>query len=197
MTPFECYVDYLALKRHFTSEDFSYQKYLGKVRVSQESFTGRKDRIFFDKLSRKSYPHELLLANISIDPNLWIRDIVSNDESERNLERMLRVNQSITRTFQLDLKHISNIEDIESAVKMRDDGSTPSLIRELYREKINRESVCILTSLFPKIMDYWDEKMSVDPSWRDTSMNLKKLTPFLKFDKPSTKKILIDILESR
>ncbi len=40
---FKTYVDYLALKRHFTTKTYDYHKYNGKVKVSFEAFQTRKD----------------------------------------------------------------------------------------------------------------------------------------------------------
>ena len=53
MTPFEVYKTYLALKNHFTQAKYDYNKYCGKVRASLNSFYKRKDRFWFEKLSRQ------------------------------------------------------------------------------------------------------------------------------------------------
>ena len=42
MTPFECYRDYVALKSHFSRENYDYFKYNKKSRLSVESFEKRK-----------------------------------------------------------------------------------------------------------------------------------------------------------
>lgn len=49
MAPFEVYVNYLALKSHFSSPKYDYFKYNKKVRASLTSFNKRKDRYFFEK----------------------------------------------------------------------------------------------------------------------------------------------------
>ena len=41
------------LKNHFTKEKYDYHKYCGKSRASIQSFYKRKDRFFFEKLSRQ------------------------------------------------------------------------------------------------------------------------------------------------
>ena len=51
MTPFECYLDYIAIKKHFTSE-YNYDQYNGKTSATFVSFKERTDRMWFNKLSR-------------------------------------------------------------------------------------------------------------------------------------------------
>lgn len=79
MTPFEAWVDYVALKRHFTS-DYDYVKYGGKVRLKPSSFESRRDRYFFEKLARHSAPHDFLVANLSKNPGAWIGTLVREGE---------------------------------------------------------------------------------------------------------------------
>ena len=51
MTGFEVYKVYLALKQHFTKQEYDYFKYHGKVRANENSFEQRRDRYFFKKLA--------------------------------------------------------------------------------------------------------------------------------------------------
>ena len=48
---FDVYKTYLAVKLHFTSDTYDYYKYDGKVNAKLDTFTKRKDRYFFHKLS--------------------------------------------------------------------------------------------------------------------------------------------------
>ncbi len=43
MTPFESYKTFLAVKSHFTTDNYDYVKYNGKVTASASSFETRKD----------------------------------------------------------------------------------------------------------------------------------------------------------
>ena len=73
MTPYECYVDYLALKRHFTTESYDYFKYKGKVSAKKDAFDKRKDKFFFEKLSRNRDPHGIILANLLKSNDIWVK----------------------------------------------------------------------------------------------------------------------------
>ena len=52
-TGFAAFAMWNALKLHFTSDSYDYFKYNGKTNVSKQSFTTRKDKYQFYKLSRK------------------------------------------------------------------------------------------------------------------------------------------------
>ena len=103
MTPFEVYKTYLALKNHFTKDNYDYHKYCGKVRASLQSFYKRKDRFWFEKLSRQKSEKEVIdffVSNFvsSGDPqSLWIGDIIR--EGEKTYISWNRKIQSLTYLF--------------------------------------------------------------------------------------------------
>ena len=78
MVPFDTYKTYLALKNHFTKDSYDYHKYQGKSRASLQSFYKRKDRYWFEKLSRQKEDKEVIdffVANFvsCTDPQtVWI-----------------------------------------------------------------------------------------------------------------------------
>ena len=59
MTPFDAYKTYLALKNHFSKPKYDYFKYAGKSRASIESFNKRKDRYWFERISRQKNDEEI------------------------------------------------------------------------------------------------------------------------------------------
>lgn len=69
---FKVYIDYLALKLHFTSDKYDYHRSNGKTRASYDSYRTRKDVFYFYKLSKRKDYHEVMLANLLKNPNLWI-----------------------------------------------------------------------------------------------------------------------------
>ena len=88
MNPFECYKLYLSLKNHFTKDTYDFHKYCGKSRSSVQSFYKRKDRYFFEKLSRQKTKEEVIdffvsnFVSVSDPSTLWIGQIMR--EGERN-----------------------------------------------------------------------------------------------------------------
>jgi hypothetical protein len=96
--PFDVYKSYLGLKNHFTKKTYDYHKYGGKSRASIQSFYKRRDRFFFEKLSRQKDDSEVVeyfVANFVScdDPQaLWIGQIMK--EGEENYSDWKRKNQS-------------------------------------------------------------------------------------------------------
>ena len=85
MTGFEVYKMYLALKQHFTKENYDYHTYNGRVRASETSFEQRRDRYYFKKLATKYDRKEILnyfVANFIVDPKGYIKSF-----SDKNYEQ--------------------------------------------------------------------------------------------------------------
>ncbi len=84
MTPIDCYRTYLAFKNHFSKPSFDYFKYNGKTKATSDSFHKRKDRYFFEKMSRQKSDQEIkeyFLANFIECDNpqkLWIGEIINS-----------------------------------------------------------------------------------------------------------------------
>ena len=103
VNPFETYKSYLGLKNHFTKEKYDYIKYCGKSRASIESFYKRKDRFFFEKISRQKNDEEVIdffVANFVScdDPQaLWIGEIMRN--GEKNYTNWKKTTQSLSYVF--------------------------------------------------------------------------------------------------
>ena len=60
MTGFDCYRTYLAFKNHFTKDNFDYFKYGGKTNATTTSFNKRKDKYFFEKMSRQKKDEDIV-----------------------------------------------------------------------------------------------------------------------------------------
>ena len=73
MTSFDAYKTYLALKNHFCKPKYDYFKYAGKSRASADSFNKRKDKYWFERISRQKDDEEIknfFLSNLSISNNI-------------------------------------------------------------------------------------------------------------------------------
>ena len=72
MTDFEAYLQFLALKLHFTSDHYDYFKYNGKHNASLESYDKRTDKRFFKRLARRNINIvEYYVSNL-IDGKEWV-----------------------------------------------------------------------------------------------------------------------------
>jgi hypothetical protein len=188
VTPFECYQDYLALKQHFTRPDYDYVKYNGKVRVNASSFDGRKDKIFFMKLSKHPDAHNFILSNMLRNPKLWVRDIAYNEESQRVYDEWQRKVQSLSYFFADDLGKLdSNFDDNLKVVG----GQHPRLMKLYLKGDISLETLVILVDL-TGCLDYWNKRMEGDPVWDEVGLLISKYSSFLKYDEQKMRNIVID-----
>lgn len=192
MTPFAVYVDYLALKNHFTTEWYDYIKYNGKTKANAESFQTRKDRIFFEKLAKHRDPHGLMLANFVKNNKVWARDLAYSPECEQVYLEWLKRTQAIVNTVRNDLSHFNEDFDSNFIVK---GNSHPKLLQLYLGDDITRETFTVLVDLTGCIK-YWDKHLADDFMWQDVRIGYTKYLPFLKYDKTKVKQVLVDFFQN-
>ena len=167
MDPFSCYKTYLALKNHFTKKTYDYHRYCGKSRASLKSFYARKDRFWFEKLSRNKNDKQIIEFFVSNfvtcdDPDrLWIGDIIRNGE-QNYLDWNGRIN------------------------------ALTYVLKQFLQKNISLETMVILNQILG-YKKYFDSKLQ-DPVWEFISMRLDKYNNFLHIDIFHFKKILKEIV---
>ena len=195
MTPFECYKLYLSLKNHFTKQNYDYHKYCGKVRASLNSFYKRKDRFFYEKLSRQKTDKEIETFFVSNfvscnDPqSLWIGEIIR--EGEKNHKDWSKKIQSLSYLFKEEIESIFLGQNFDDLFKI-ENNRHPIILKKYLQGSISLETLLILE----KILGYrknFDKKLD-DPIWQIVSMKLSKYMPFLNIDVFRYKKILKESL---
>ena len=179
---FNLYVNYLALKKHFSTPGYDYHKYNGKIRSSFDKFVTRPDVYFFHKLSKMDNPKDILLANLVANKNAWIRDIVEED-GERNYMEWQKKIDSLSYTFKNDLSALDDNYQANFAVH---DGQHPHIMTVYLRKQITLETFTIITHL-ANIFPYWDKEIVDKIISRDIITLSKKYKPFLNFDQKKFK----------
>ena len=110
MMPFDTYRCYLSLKNHFTKEKYDYHKYCGRSRATVQSFYKRKDRFWFEKISRNKSDQEVVDFFVSnfitcTDPSkLWIGEMIK--EGEGRYTSWKKRNQSLSYIFKEEVESI-------------------------------------------------------------------------------------------
>lgn len=193
VTPFDTYKTYLSLKNHFTSKTYDYHKYCGKSRANLESFYKRKDRFWFEKLSRQKDDQEILdffIANFAScnDPqSLWIGEIIRNGEiTHKEWQRKI---QSLLYLFKEQSENIfsqNKVNDIFDCSK-----GHPLVLKSFLSGKISIETLVIYDRIFLFGKDF--DKKLLDPVWESVSLKIKKYSPFLNIDVFRFKKTLKEI----
>lgn len=196
LNPLECYRTYIAIKNHFTQKKYDYHKYNGKVKASLQSFYNRKDRFWFEKMSRTKTEEEIknfFVANFAScdDPQtLWIGEIIKNGES--NYKQWQKKIQSLSYLFKEELDIIFSEGDFVSNFKVM--GSKhPRIIKLYLSDKISLETLIILNKVLNYKTNY--DKNLIDPIWEFISMKLEKYSPFIHIDIDRYKNIIKEFIK--
>lgn len=184
---FRVYVDYLALKRHFTTDSYDYHKYNGKVRASFDSFQTRNDAFFFYKLSKNKNWHNMILANILKNPNVWVREILEESGDSIFSEWEGRI-ESLTYTFKDDL---SRLKDNYADNFIPVNGQHPHIMSLYLQNKISIETFTILSNI-SNVYERWSTEIVDKVISRDIIRLSKKYYPFLEIDRKKFSEIVKD-----
>ena len=193
--PFDCYKSYLGLKNHFTKEKYDYHRYGGKSRASLESFYKRKDRYFFEKLSRQKDDSEVIEFFVSNfvtcdDPqSLWIGEIVRN--GEQNYTDWKRRLQSLTYTFKSEIENVFTNRDFDGMFKIKGKRHPP-VVKEHLAKNLSLESMVILNKIIGFKKDF--DIILDDPVWKFLSMRIDKYNSFIHIDVFKFKSILKEVI---
>lgn len=190
MAPFDTYKQYLAFKQHFTRKSYDYFRYAGKSRASLDSFYKRKDRYFFEKMSRKYSDDDIknfFVANFvaTDNPNgLWIGEIIRSGESVYSSWQ--------NRQQSLYYQFTQHTEDMLSEYSLEElfstSGQHPPILKMFLSGNISIET----TTIYDKIFLFGNnlDKKLTDPVWEGISLKIKKYAPFLNIDIPKYKTYL-------
>jgi hypothetical protein len=180
MTAFDCYKTYLAFKNHFTKDTFDYFKYGGKTNASVASFNKRKDRYFFEKMSRQRKDDEIVNYFTAIfsqcdDPQrMWIGEIIqTGDEKYKTWQKKV---QSLSYVFRQEMENL--LSDINfNSIFETENGKHPVLVKEHLRNNLSIESLFILDAIVNYKKEF-DGKLN-DFVWKTISLKIDKYKPFL------------------
>lgn len=194
MTPYEVYTTYLAMKKHFCDVKYDYFKYQGKTRSSVSAYNRRKDRYFFEKMSRKLSDDEIKLyfiANFISTDNpsaIWVGEIIRS--GERHFKELSRKYQSMTYVFTQESQELFSEYKLGDVFSTK--GGHPPILKKYLSGETSIETLTILDSVFNYSKNL--DKRLKDPVWETISMKIKKYKPFLNIDIEKYKKILRNIV---
>ena len=193
--PFDVYKSYLGLKNHFTKDKYDYHRYGGRSRASLESFYKRKDRFFFEKISRQKDDSEVIEFFVSNfvscdDPqSLWIGEIVRN--GEQNYIDWKRRLQSLTYTFKSEIENVFTNRDFDGMFKI-EGKRHPPVVKEHLAKSLSLESMVILNKIIGFKKDF--DIVLDDPVWKFLSMRIDKYNSFIHIDVFKFKSILKEVI---
>lgn len=194
VVPFDAYKCYLSLKNHFTKDSYDYHKYCGKSRVTIQSFYKRKDRMWFEKISRQKTDQEIVdffVANfVSCDDpeSLWIGEMIK--EGEVRYQNWQKKVQSLSYVFKEESQSLFEENKFEDVFKCSK--GHPVLLKKFLSGKISLETMVIYDKIF-MYGNKFDKKLQ-DPVWQTVSRRIKKYNPFLNIDVFRYKRILKEVI---
>lgn len=194
MTPFDVYKQYLAIKNHFSKPNYDYFKYAGKSRASIKSFNTRKDKYWFERMSRQKTDDEIknyYVANFvetDTPDRLWIGEIFR--DGEQKYQNWMKRQQSLSYLFKEQSQTIFLDYDLD---EIFDTSKThPIILKKFLSGQITIETMVIYNKIF-LYSDKFDKKLK-DPVWESVSLKIRKYSPFLNIDIKQYKKYLKTII---
>ena len=195
---FDVYKTYLAVKLHFASDTYDYYKYDGKVNAKLDTFTKRKDRYFFHKLSTRYAESDILdffVANFLADSKRWIGNLLANDGRDVYLDYKKR-KEAFAYYFKQDCGTIVS-DFTRRNILFNDgfsvpDGQHPRVLRLLIQKKISYQTAVVLNH-FLNFTKNWDKKITEKVVWPKISFTLARIKPFITFNTTKSKLIMKEV----
>ena len=194
MSPYDVYTTYLAMKKHFTDAKYDFFKYNGKTRSSVSAFNKRRDKYFFERMSRKLSDDEIKLyfiANFVATDNpsaVWVGEIIQS--GEKHFKNLSKKNQSITYTFSQECSELFDNNSLPESFDCSK--GHPPVLKMYLSGDLSVETITILDIIFGFTKNL-DKKLK-DPVWETVSMKIKKYKPFINIDISKCKQILRELV---
>tara|TARA_B110000495_G_C23032506_1_gene615380 strand:+ start:2285 stop:2869 length:585 start_codon:yes stop_codon:yes gene_type:complete len=185
--PYSCYKLFLAMKMHFES-NYDGVKYHWKTNAKPDSFYKRRDKYFFDKLSRK-YGSDIkeFYASQFVNGVNYVGRMLDT-KGEKDYAEYQRIHQSIHKIFSDDMYKLANeVDDFDTLLT----SSPPAIISYWEEEVIHLETICIIDSL-TNFMTHADKNITETISWPKKYRLVTKYKPFVDYDRKKVKESIVN-----
>ena len=197
VNPFQTYKTFIAMKTHFCKNAYDWGLDGNRnIRAKEETFNKRKDKHYFERLSRQHKDNEivdLFVANFATDEdpqNIYMANIIKH--GEKTYTSWKKRIQSLAYTFKEESHNLFDNEKVDDVFDCSK--GHPIILKSYLGGKTSLESMVI----YDKILGYrvnFDKQISeYDPVWKSVSMKIKKYTPFINIDVFRYKKVLKEIV---
>ena len=197
MNGFEVYKIYLAVKLHFTSKNQSYDfhKHNGRTTARLGTFTKRRDRYFFHKLSKLYNDRDVadyFVSNFVTNTNLWVGDIIGRLGDE-NFKLWQKKIESLSYYYEQDIDYIieqMNTKDITfDNIFISKGGQHPYILKYFLSKRINFETFIILDDIL-NFSRQLNKSITEKVLWPKLYERMIRYKPFLKYNTTKYKQIL-------
>ncbi len=179
------------LKLHFTSKDYDYTKYGGKIRgCTLKTFNSYSGKYFyqrFEQIYRKQDIPKFILANLLVNPGFFA-DKLLTPEAKTIFLNYLGRNESLREQFKKDVSYLfpkgeqhtnEYIDEILCDIPSLK-GSSPKIVADAITGRISQEGLIILdeiVGLFDKLETL--KIGEVNPVWEPFSFRMKRYQNFV------------------
>jgi hypothetical protein len=185
---FEVYKIYLAIKLHFTSKNqsYDYHKHAGRTKAKLETFTKRRDRYFFHKLSRAYSDTDIVnyfISNFVSNTNLWIGDVIgrTGDETYKLWSKKI---EALHYYYEQDIDYMLNkitdklgFDDLFTSKN----GQHPPILKFVLSKKINFETFAVLDDIL-KFSKRLNKDINEKVLWPKLCDRRIRYKPFLSYN---------------
>ena len=192
-TGYGAYLLFLALRTHFSKDNYDFFQMRGKLRANKDSYHKRRDKYFFEKLAKEYTAEELrdfYIANI-LEDRIYITELI-DENAELAYTNYTRRRQSLSYNCTNDMVRTFD-QGLREPFHTYSD-SYPVLVLLFLRRTISIETMVILDDLTGYTRKF-DKHYSDDIIWSNISKKISKYRPFLKYDKVKMGKILKEIVD--
>lgn len=191
---------YLQLKNHFNGR-YDVVKYDWNMNVSDKSYSSRRDKFFFEKLSQKYRLKELCLifiSNLVANENAWIGEISDSDAVEFYKLYLARL-KAVKSRFADDVKNIYyfakkvEVSALKEIFVYNEQVQTSYIFKLLQSGIISFETFVMLDS-FMNIVDNHDQHDNI--IWSSYSTRLKAYRKLFVVDSDQCKELFMETIKS-
>jgi len=147
----------------------------------------RNDAYSFAKLAKKDDYINLIMSNLLINKNIWVRDLLDSEGEARYTNWRKRV-ESLGYIFKSELAHL---DDEYKRNFISKDGQHPHVMTLFLQRKISLETFTILAHS-ANIFSYWQEKVVDKHVSFDIINKSRKYKPFLDYNEERFAKLIKD-----
>ena len=186
MDGFKAYKYYMAIKLHFTKDNFDVFKNRGNIKGTREAFNARNDRYLFEKLARK-YPVDKDLIQFFVASFAYGNDttLYSYEEAETALLEWQKRKQSMTKIFSDDCStilmtaHKNKLKEVD--IFYFTSNSYPGILKLYLGKQITIETVRLLDDML-NLVETWKQNSSMLFLWENDIRRIEKIKGFVKYD---------------
>jgi hypothetical protein len=191
LSAFDTFCLFLALKNHFTQENYDFIKYNGKTSATRAAFDKRKDVLQFQKLSRKAHAENIqnyIIANL-VAGRTWVGQFLEQ-EADAIYENFKKAVTDLIGTVASETKQALETHPRPFAI---DKHEYPGILLCQLDGTVSYPTMVVLNNFIDFVPRY-DDAYAGDEVWAATAFMIRKLRPFVSYDKKAMKDRLKEIL---